>query len=509
MLLLATAGAAFLGVPAVASGNGGALDPSFGEGGIAVVGYYKDFSQDLVLDPQGRILVPGVFTAAGAAQSPVVARLEPDGSPDRSFGGDGFIGPDMPSGPARAAAIDGAGRIVLVGGYGHGLSFWVARLLPDGEPDPSFGTGGLVRLQSDGEPSGIAIDQAGHILVATTDGFTVFRLTSDGALDQSFGEGGIATLQVGESAKALTIATDSEDRVDIAGSAMVAGRQEVAVARLGPGGQPDPTFADGGQGILEFPGLAGARDATDLGLDSRGRLVLAGQEGSEGSEVAFAARLLADGLPDPSFGSDGRVLLPIRGAAVANGVAIDGAGRVLVAGGIRTSPAQPGGWEAFLARLQPDGQSDPSFGVDGIVRESAFSFFGAVAVTVDSAGRYLIAGSHGGIAVARYLPEAAPAPSPPAPNRYCHGRRATVLGTPGSDDLRGTRGRDVIVALGGSDRIRSFGGRDVICGGAGRDRLFGGAGRDTIFGGPGSDLLVGGPGRDRLRGGPGRDRRRQ
>jgi Ca2+-binding RTX toxin-like protein len=88
----------------------------------------------------------------------------------------------------------------------------------------------------------------------------------------------------------------------------------------------------------------------------------------------------------------------------------------------------------------------------------------------------------------------------------CGGRRATIVGTPGDDRLRGTRRADVIVGLGGKDRLRGLAGNDVICGGGGADRLDGGAGRDTLYGEAGDDRLSGGAGRDLLTGAAGRDR---
>lgn len=99
----------------------------------------------------------------------------------------------------------------------------------------------------------------------------------------------------------------------------------------------------------------------------------------------------------------------------------------------------------------------------------------------------------------------------------CHGRVATIVGTPGDDVLHGGPGNDVIVGLDGSDRIDGRGGDDVICGGDGHsdDSLHGGPGNDWLDGGEGShDFLSGGPGRDHLRsdahranlaGGPGDD----
>ncbi len=88
-------------------------------------------------------------------------------------------------------------------------------------------------------------------------------------------------------------------------------------------------------------------------------------------------------------------------------------------------------------------------------------------------------------------------------------------------DIRGTPGRDVIVGSDGSDRLRGRGGNDLICAGdgdmvwgnEGNDHIVaygaaflrGGAGNDRIIGGPGDDRMLGGPGNDVLHGGPGAD----
>jgi hypothetical protein len=95
-------------------------------------------------------------------------------------------------------------------------------------------------------------------------------------------------------------------------------------------------------------------------------------------------------------------------------------------------------------------------------------------------------------------PERSPPLAPPPPGDVlCGGKLATVVGSSGSETLRGTPKRDVITGRSGRDRIRGGEGNDTICGGSGRDTLRGGAGNDT---------LIGGPGRDRLRGGRGQDR---
>jgi len=62
----------------------------------------------------------------------------------------------------------------------------------------------------------------------------------------------------------------------------------------------------------------------------------------------------------------------------------------------------------------------------------------------------------------------------------CMGRKATIVGTQGPDELTGTPRRDVIAALGGKDTVRGLSGADLICGGKGRDKLLGGPGHDQV-----------------------------
>jgi len=67
----------------------------------------------------------------------------------------------------------------------------------------------------------------------------------------------------------------------------------------------------------------------------------------------------------------------------------------------------------------------------------------------------------------------------------CFGAPATIVGTPGDDQIIGTAGPDVIVTLGGNDSVIGLAGDDRICLGDGNDIVLPGAGNDSIDGGPG------------------------
>ncbi len=86
--------------------------------------------------------------------------------------------------------------------------------------------------------------------------------------------------------------------------------------------------------------------------------------------------------------------------------------------------------------------------------------------------------------------------SPALLAQTCDGQVATIVGTPGDDDLSGTPGDDIIAGLGGSDRIQGLGGNDLICGDDGDDDLIGGDGDDELIGGAGNDVMEGNAGTD-------------
>jgi Ca2+-binding RTX toxin-like protein len=83
----------------------------------------------------------------------------------------------------------------------------------------------------------------------------------------------------------------------------------------------------------------------------------------------------------------------------------------------------------------------------------------------------------------------------------CGGLHATKIGNAFDNTIIGTAGRDIIHGLGGNDTIHGLGGDDVLCGGTGDDTLRGGSGNDRLLGQAGRDTLRGGTGTDTCNGG--------
>jgi uncharacterized delta-60 repeat protein len=142
------------------------LDPTFGNAGTAsITPPYSNFFTPAALAVQsdGKVVVvgEGLDSSNGASDSPLwmLARYNTDGTPDKTFGagssvgGNGYFYTDVfePFQPnygasATAVAIQPDGKIVVAGAFNNGEDEvgMVARYLPNGVLDTTFGTTGVV-----------------------------------------------------------------------------------------------------------------------------------------------------------------------------------------------------------------------------------------------------------------------------------------------------------------------------------------------------------------------------
>jgi uncharacterized delta-60 repeat protein len=146
----------------------GTLDPAFAGDGRAEIdagdGRRID-PADVKGSPGGTIVVAG--TTTGGASDFAIARLGAGGALDDSYGDDGralvdFAGRDD---RLRAIAVGDDGSVVAIGtsrpaGAAEPTELAVARLLPDGSPDPDFGADGRARIAVDVKPPGVTVEQA-------------------------------------------------------------------------------------------------------------------------------------------------------------------------------------------------------------------------------------------------------------------------------------------------------------------------------------------------------------
>ena len=118
------------------------------------------------------------------------------GDLDPTFGNNGVVLLPAAGYLAFASTVQSDGKIVIVGS-----NFFVERLNPDGSPDTSFGSGGIQiePFANSAVANAVAIQSNGKIVVAGTETFsngnTEFafeRLNANGTLDTTFGNGGFA-----------------------------------------------------------------------------------------------------------------------------------------------------------------------------------------------------------------------------------------------------------------------------------------------------------------------------
>jgi uncharacterized delta-60 repeat protein len=214
----------------------GRPDPSFGTSG-SVSGQRIPCSlpcgrTQIAVQPDGGFVI---------AQESTLSRRLADGRLDRNFGVRGRVD----GGPARISGIAVApdGSIVTARWRPDQSSAMLARYLPDGSVDASFGSNGkqTVNLPA---PVRVAVQPDGKIVVAALNG-TLVRYLADGSSDEAFGTHGTAAA-AGLGGDALALRPDG--RIVVAG--LHAGVTEVA--QFLPDGRLDPQFGKDGIAQHEY-----------------------------------------------------------------------------------------------------------------------------------------------------------------------------------------------------------------------------------------------------------------
>jgi len=357
----------------------GALDAGFGSGGIARLARLSyGFSEKgagagvlaLAARPGG-----GVFAAGGSGTVAFIAALAPGGGFDSDFGDGGILteaDPRPSEASADSLAVDRRGRVLVFGRATAGVleagdAAALVRYLPDGALDPSFG-GGLVRVPGRG---GEVVVGEGDAYFVLSEG-TVTKVGPRGRIDQSFGEEGTADIELGPSVryrgKRQRVPLYSHEIVALPGGRLaIAGEAEdgrAFVLRLRADGRPDPTF--GGDGFVLFGSVVRACTINQLAVQTDGRILVVGsvERPLAEAQTASVLRLRLDGRRDRSFGHRGLKLLPITKRSLASALAVQGDGRILVAG---KAFARARHARELILRLDAHGDLDRSFGRGGIV----------------------------------------------------------------------------------------------------------------------------------------------
>ena len=243
----------------------------------------------VVPQPDGKVIVAGRFATANGLPLNRIARFNNDGSLDGSF--NPGAGPD---GDIFAAVLQPdqriivAGRFTMFNGFPHNR---IARLNPDGSVDSSFGfTNGI-----NNTPFALALQSDGRILVGgqftavdLVQRFNLARLNSDGTVDLTFDPGN------GPNDTVNAIAIQPDGGILIGGNFVaVNGFARGGIARVLGDGSLDPTFD---------PGVGTGGNVFALALQLNGQIVIGGRFVQyAGINRTFIARVNGDGSLDLGF----------------------------------------------------------------------------------------------------------------------------------------------------------------------------------------------------------------
>jgi uncharacterized delta-60 repeat protein len=288
----------------------------------------NDQVRSAVIQPNGAVVMGGDFTQVNGGASHNVARFNSDGSLDTNFAipGTGFNGYQ----PVQVLALQPDGKIVVGGGFTaiNGVSHpYIARLNSDGSVDSSFNASANNTVQS------IVLQPDGRILVGgiftKMDGVAagaIARLNANGTLDTSFYPADLSYLLSGT---VETIALQPNGQI-LAGGIFNTGNQSInsvpgaALIRLNADGSPDSAFNNRVAGLLDLPGYVKI-DA--IAVQPDGGIVAAGLFSVNGySNRGGVIRLNANADLDPAFFSIGTpdqevdaVALPANGGMMFGG----------------------------------------------------------------------------------------------------------------------------------------------------------------------------------------------
>lgn len=293
----------------------GSVDTSFGVAGKLSIGAGQSpwpngslYMRGVARQPDGKFLFGGYCINCGETYSAVVLRVDGNGTPDTSFGQNGWAKVSVPQPNALwSMGIDRQGRIVLAGAtVDNGIHRPLfVRMTSTGAADATFGGGdGVVFLtlpdtaEVNWGATAIAIDRGDALVVAVANYVplelnrtALIRLTVDGTYDTSYGDVGLRELTRDNGSRIEALALRSDRRAIAAGFIDSTGGIDFYVARTLPDGSLDNTFD--GNGVARYT-LSTSQDEAQAMVLSAGKPVIAGRTYVSGGVGVSVLRLQSD-----------------------------------------------------------------------------------------------------------------------------------------------------------------------------------------------------------------------
>jgi uncharacterized delta-60 repeat protein len=311
----------------------------------------------LAVQPDGQVLVGGIFTQIAGVGRTNLARLCPDGTVETNFH-PVVLGGISPA-EVKCLAIQTNGQILVGGSFsalGGQLRKNIGRLNPDGSVDMTFNPGTDIRPVKT-----IAVQPDGKILLGgsffTVGGLSrrfVARLNSDGTGDTNF------NARVNN--PILYVVPQADGKILVGGGfTSIGGQNRTNIARLNSDGTVDFSFN---------PALSGS--VFPRAVQPDGKIIVDGAFTCSGGGTSSLARLNQDGSVDTCSGSGGSGGGP---CLIGGPIGLQADGKIVLGGGSTN----------YLARINPNGTSDTNFtaGADSAVRALAIQPDGKILVGGD------------------------------------------------------------------------------------------------------------------------------
>jgi uncharacterized delta-60 repeat protein len=293
----------------------GSLDPSFGSHGIDRVSLSRRVvALEVLRQPDGKLVVVG--SSGSAERRLVIVRLDGAGAIDQTFGSGGLASTPVATAceSCTPAALTPDGQIILTGqalGSGGSPVWIVTRLTGSGAVDQTFGHEGTITLPEAGASGyDVSVLDDGFITTlgvtklpaARTSIATLTRLRPDGLPDFDFNGGTPGELPGGSGASAMLVDPD--------GSVVIGGTS--ALFRYTSVGAPDAGF--GTRGVVRIGALP---SSLELLPAAGGATLVVGR--SARASALRVVRVAADGGLDPSLGGPSGVLVgPLFGGGASS-----------------------------------------------------------------------------------------------------------------------------------------------------------------------------------------------
>ena len=347
----------------------GNADLSYGINGCTSYTYMRN--PHATLQQDGKIVITG--TTSSSPDDIVLARYNVNGTIDSSFANNGTLYIDYNSNShdqSAAIAVQDDGKILIgisTEDANYATTYAVLRFKDDGSFDSTFSGDGRQKIGV--VVSALAVQADGKIIAAGANNsylgqFSLTRLNTDGSTDSTFGTNGTVITDFNLSYLGIinALVVQNDNKIIAAGYVYRCGIQpchqiQFALARYNPNGDLDSTFHGNGKQQTPFSGSA---IANSVALQADGKIVLAGTNTTVDSSFFALVRYNINGKLDATFNGDGKLLSDFTHQQDnANSVAIQNDGKIVVAGSVNN-------YLSFdIARYNVDGTFDNTFGSNG------------------------------------------------------------------------------------------------------------------------------------------------